>query len=248
MRDAPVMEPPPRRHRGGNKLPPGHPARGRPPKYERRWSWDGWGPDPERRDRNQRTRARRAVALAQGRGLLTPLLASVLYALYDASDERLNVTWWGEAYIARLVNGSGHYGDNEAGARTAGAWMAELKKLGWAQAIQRMVVVEGRLRFTTNAWRLVIPPALRSEVEAREDAARAKSSARWAHPGRVTPRAQSRPPVLSPHVATGHHDAPSPAGPNEPSADVEAQIAASRAALANAVKRAPPNTERPPRR
>jgi hypothetical protein len=180
--------------------------------------------------------------------LLTPLLASVLYALYDASDERLNVTWWGEAYIARLVNGSGHYGDNEAGARTAGAWMAELKKLGWAQAIQRMVVVEGRLRFTTNAWRLVIPPALRSEVEAREDAARAKSSARWAHPGRVTPRAQSRPPVLSPHVATGHHDAPSPAGPNEPSADVEAQIAASRAALANAVKRAPPNTERPPRR
>jgi len=188
------------------------------------------------------------VTLAQAGGLLTPLLAGVLYALYDASDERLSVTWWGEPYIARLVHGSANYDDREAGARTAGAWMAELKKLGWVQAIQRMVHVEGRLHFTTNAWRLVIPAPLRSEVEALEDAARAKSSSHRARPGRVTPGSQGRPfePQRAPSPAH-QGDVASPGASDEPLVDVGAQIAASRAALVEAAKRAPPD-KRPPRR
>lgn len=189
------------------------------------------------------------MALAQARGLLTPLLAGVLYALYDAADERLSVTWWGEPYIARLVHGSANYDEAEAGARTAGAWMAELKKLGWVQAIQRMVHVEGRLHFTTNAWRLVVPVQLRSELEAQEDAARAKSSVRRARPGRVTPRPQARPFDPSPPAPGPAHngDVALPGAPDEPPVDVEAQIAAGRAALVDAAKRAPPD-ERPPRR
>ncbi len=236
---------PPKPHRGGNRLPPGHPARGRPPSYQRCRSW---GPDPERRDRNQRTRTRRAVALAQQRGQLSPLLAGVLAALLDASDQRLSESWWRLSTIARLVLGAERYGeDKRAGQRTAGRWMAELRELGWVERVHRYEVGRGQLRWTSNLWRFVIPEELRAEVETVEDTARAKAQARRVPQGRVAPA-----------TTPGATEAPSPpeAGPSAEEAkplvtsvapepedapvDVEAELTRARAALVSALTRASP--------
>ncbi len=236
---------PPRPRRGGNRLPPGHPARGRPPSYQRCRSW---GPDPERRDRNQRTRTRRAIALAQQRGQLSPLLAGVLAALLDASDQRLSESWWRLSTIARLVLGAERYGeDKRAGQRTAGRWMAELRELGWVERVHRYEVGRGQLRWTSNLWRFVIPEELRAEVETVEDTARAKAQARRVPQGRVAPpgapgAAEAPPP---PEAGPSAEEAkplvtslaPEPEGP---SVDVEAELTRARAALVSALTRASP--------
>ena len=236
---------PPSRHRGGNQLPPGHPARGRPPSYQR---CPSWGPDPERRDRNQRTRTRRAVALAQQRGQLSPLLAGVLAALLDASDQRLSESWWRLSTIARLVLGAERYGeDKRAGQRTAGRWMAELRELGWVERVHRYEVGRGQLRWTSNLWRFVIPEELRAEVEEVEDIARAKAQARHAPQGRVTPPAGAgaaqapSPSQAGPLVekATPRVTSVAPE-PQEPPVDVGAELGRARAALVLALTRASP--------
>lgn len=235
----------PTRHRGGNQLPPGHPARGRPPSYERCRSF---GPDPERRDRNQRTRTRRAVALAQQRGQLSPLLAGVLAALLDASDQRLSESWWRLSTIARLVLGAERYGeDRRAGQRTAGRWMAELRELGWVERVHRYEVRRGQLRWTSNLWRFVIPEELRAEVEEVEDVARAKAQARRAPQGRAAPPAGASateappPPTASPLAgeATPRATPPAPE-PEEPPVDVGAELSRARAVLVSALTRASP--------
>jgi hypothetical protein len=235
---------PPTRHRGGNRLPPGHPARGRPPSYERCRSF---GPDPERRDRNQRTRTRRAVALAQQRGQLSPLLAGVLAALLDASDQRLSESWWRLSTIARLVLGAERYGeDKRAGQRTAGRWMAELRELGWVERVHRYEVGRGQLRWTSNLWRFVIPEELRAEVEAVEDIARAKAQARRIPQGRVAPPAASAaqappPPQAGPSAEKAATLVSSSApGAQEPPVDVGAELGRARAALVSALTRASP--------
>jgi hypothetical protein len=180
-----------RPHRGGNRLPPGHAARGRPPSYARIRSF---GPDPERRDRHQRARTRRAVALTQARGQLSTTLAGVLGALLDASDDRVSDGWWCLATIARMVLGAEHYGEDEdAGQRTAGRWMHELWELGWVEKVHRFRVVAGQCQATSNLWRVVIPAELRAEVTAGEDRARARHQ-----PRRVTSKAPASSPLKPP--------------------------------------------------
>ena len=89
-----------------------------------------------RRDRHQRSRTQRAVALALSRGELSPTLAAVMTALLDRCSDTLVASgspeercsgWWSLAYIARLIFGVDHYepGDPLAGQRSAGRWMAE---------------------------------------------------------------------------------------------------------------------------
>ena len=214
--------------RGGNHLPPGHAARGRPPSYARIRSF---GPDPERRDRHQRARTRRAVALAQARGQLSTTLAGVLGALLDASDDRVSDGWWCLATIARMVLGAEHYGEDEdAGQRTAGRWMHELWELGWVEKVHRFRVVAGQCQATSNLWRVVIPAQLRAEVTAGEDRARARHQ-----PRRITPQATA-PPFPPPPAP------PAPAEPDEhqggadeanrtPSEGYKAALAAARGLL-----------------
>ncbi len=95
--------------RGGNRLPPErYPARG--PAYDRSRAF---GVDRERRDKHQRTRTRRAIALAQTRGELPPILAAVLYQLLDlctdtllcpAPDEAPACSgWWSRRFIHDLI-------------------------------------------------------------------------------------------------------------------------------------------------
>jgi hypothetical protein len=95
--------------RGGNRLAPHrYPVCG--PRYVRVKSF---GPDPERRDRHQRTRARRAVSLALRRGQLSPVLAAVLLQLFEQCSDRLLEAapggeagcsgWWSLGYIHDLV-------------------------------------------------------------------------------------------------------------------------------------------------
>jgi hypothetical protein len=109
-----------RKRRGGNRLAPDH-YRSCGPRYERS---RGFSSDPERRDRGQRTRTRRAVALAITRGELSPVLATVLYQLIDRCPDTLvrpvPITeggaeglrrpnwplvsgWWSLGYIRNLV-------------------------------------------------------------------------------------------------------------------------------------------------
>ena len=166
--------------RGGNRLSPGHPSRGRAPSYPRCRTWR---PDPERRDRNQRARVRRAAAAAQKQGSLSPTQTAVLFALLDASDDYLNEAWWRLSTIAKLVYGEERYGeDPSAGQRTAGRWMAELRQLGWVERVHRFHVVRGQRRWTSNLWRFVIPEEFREAVTASEDARRARTLRRSTTP------------------------------------------------------------------
>jgi hypothetical protein len=176
--------------------------------YERRRRF---GPDLERRDRHQQGRTRRAVGLALVRGRLTPVLAAVLFQLLDRCNDRLVGPapedgeacsgWWSLAYIHHLVySAQGPEGvvvererDDESGARTAGRWMAALRELGWVDVIHRYKIVNGEQRGTSNLWRLGIPDDLRHELEAAEDATRARKVAR--RPPSVKPsRGGPRPP------------------------------------------------------
>jgi len=114
--------------------------------------------------------------MAQDAGLLPPHLAAVLGRLLDASDDHLTAGWWSLGWIARAVLGQDRYGpDNVGGQRTAGRWMAELHRLGWVQREHRFVVEAGRVRATSNLWRLVIPEPLRQAVLHSEDRARART-------------------------------------------------------------------------
>jgi hypothetical protein len=193
--------------RGGNRLGPGHPCHGRPPSYPRCRTW---GPDPERRDRNQRTRVRRAVALAQKQGSLSPTHAAVLFALLDASDDYLNEAWWRLSTIAKLVYGEGRYGDDpKAGQRTAGRWMAELRELGWVERVHRHRIARGQRLWTSNLWRFVIPEELREAVTASEDARRSRRLQKSPTP----PPAAQTPPVDAPEVRAGAKEQPVPGEP-----------------------------------
>lgn len=199
---------PGRSKRGGNRLEPDrYPARG--PAYERRRSF---GDDPERRDRNQRNRTRRAVAVALTRGELPDRLAVVLYQLLDRCTDTLLCPspddgpacsgWWSRRYIHDLVLPPDHDGDgppsddrddtatdttddaadeelvDDAGARTAGRWMAQLAELGWVESIHRHRVVNGEQWGTSNLWRFRIPDHLRTELHATEDEARSRGAGR----------------------------------------------------------------------
>lgn len=173
-----------RPHHGGNRLAQDHPAHGRAPRYTR---CRDWGPDPERRDRNQRMRTQRAAALAQAHGELSPHLAGVLLTLLVASDDQLTPGWWSLRWIARAVLGHEHYADG-GGQRTAGRWMHKLAQLGWIQLEHRFEVDHGRVRGTSNRWRIVIPEPLRDTVHTGEDRARARTLAQ-------RDRAAARPPA-----------------------------------------------------
>ena len=194
-----------RSRRGGNRLrPQQYPVRG--PTYQRRRCF---GADPERRDRNQRSRTRRAVAVALTRGELPDRLAAVLYQLLDRCTDTLLCPapdggpacsgWWSERYIHGLIFPDGDdRTDEEAnewgggdtkrrGARTAGRWMAELAQLGWVESIHRHRLVNGEISGTSNLWRLRIPDHLRGELHADEDTRRAQVR-RPGSAGRATPK------------------------------------------------------------
>jgi hypothetical protein len=198
-----------RRQRGGNRLSPDrYPVRG--PSYERRRVFPD---DPERRDRNQRNRTRRAVGMALTRGRLSDRLASLLSQLLDRCDDRLLGPapddgaacsgWWTLKYIHDLILPPDQVDDEEvadinegedvsdAGARTAGRWMSKLDELGWVNSIHRHRPVYGEKWGTSNLWRIRIPDDLRAELYELEDSARSRSAARRqkrSGPGRATPR------------------------------------------------------------
>lgn len=183
MASPPSTQPACARRRGGNRLPASHPAYGRAPAYTRNRELSD---DPERRDRNQRSRTYHAAAMAQRRGELPAALAAVLGVLLDASDDRLAPGWWSLATIARMVLGEDRYGDDpRGGQRTAARWMAALADLGWIERQHRFVKMGGgMIRGTSNIWRIQIPAHLREHLHAAEDAKRAKAAHR--HGGRVT--------------------------------------------------------------
>lgn len=164
--------------RGGNRLSGTHPARGRAPAYQRERDWPG--PDPERRDRHQRERVRRAADLAAQRGLLTATEHRWLTALLSFSDDRCSPVWPALTTIATRVHGVTRYrtsstddASSTRGQRTAGRWISRLVELGWVQRQHRYHNDAGRVVADTNLYRIVIPEPLRRELEAIEDRARA---------------------------------------------------------------------------
>jgi hypothetical protein len=161
------------RARGGNRLPEGHEARGRPPIYER---VRAFGDDPERRDRRQRERVRRAAELAAERGELDRILHRALIRLLEYGDDTCRPVWPALATIGRDVGG---YDE-----RTAGRWMAALGALGWVEKVHRYRFRDGHIEGDSNLWRVIIPAPLRALLEEREDAARSRSAK-----GRPTRRA-----------------------------------------------------------
>lgn len=175
--------------RGGNRLPEGHPARGRPPRYERCRALPD---DPERRDRQQRERTRRAAAMALDAGELPRRAHAALMVLLDLTDQRCSVTWHSLATIGRA--GGGYE------ARTAGRWMAELVELGWLHCQHRYRVVQGRYEATTNLWRIDIPDPWRQKVLEAEGRRRkeAKAEQRAGDARRYTPPRSSRPTIQTP--------------------------------------------------
>jgi hypothetical protein len=56
--------------------------------------------------------------------------------------------------------------------------MATLRELGWVEGVNRNRTVNGKPVGTSNLWRFRIPDDLRDEIEAAEDAARARKAAR----------------------------------------------------------------------
>jgi len=188
--------------RGGNRLPPErYPPKG--PTYERQRAF---APDPERRDRHQITRTRRAVALALTRGELPPVLEVVLHQCLDRCTDSLLCAapdggpacsgWWSERYVHSLVYPDTHdtdddgqlASDDHTGERTAGRWMAQLVALRWLDVIHRQKVINGQPTGTSNLWRIRIPDHLRAELQAAEDQARTRNAGPH-RKGRVTPTA-----------------------------------------------------------
>lgn len=203
MLPVPTLTPPVR-----PALPDAHAGRGR----ARLWGGNRLGPDrlpavgpvycrerdeptdPERRDRRQEQRHRRAIVLAQERGELSPLLAGVLGALlsFCDGDGRVGVIWPSLATIAKRVRGADWYDGKRAGSRTAGRWMRELRTLGWVQRQHRFAHEGGLVRGTSNRWWLTIPEHLRLELLAQEDEARSRTQRGRSGSGRVTPKGPGR--------------------------------------------------------
>lgn len=180
------------RVRGGNRLPEGHEARGRPPAYDRVRSF---GPDPERRDRRQRERSRRAAELAAERGELPRILHRAVIRLLEYGDDRCSPVWPSLTTIGRDIGGYDQ--------RTAGRWMAELVTLGWVERVHRYRFRDGHIEGDSNLWRVIIPERWRVLLQDREDAARSRSGK--ARPTRRAPQngpgrqrsGTSRPPAQS---------------------------------------------------
>jgi hypothetical protein len=171
-----------RPRRGGNRLPVGHPARGRAPRYERCRELP---PDPERRDKMQRHRTRIAAAEALKRAELDGLLHWALGVMLDLTDERCSITYHSLATIGKAAGGQDE--------RTVGSWLARLHELGWVQRRHRFKIEGGQVRGTSNEWRIDIPDHLRAERHAVAAAAAART--RKANKGkgsRYTPPARAR--------------------------------------------------------
>lgn len=204
--------------RGGNRLNPDQ-YRPNGPAYQRVRDFTA---DPERRDRHQKTRTRRAIGLAVTRGELPPLLGAVLHQLIDRCNDRLLEPgpddgprcsgWWSLHYIHDLIYPQSPAADNptsepvdnnpqddpqgdetRAGSRTAGRWMSALVELGWVEKIHRHRLVNGIAVGTSNLWRIKIPAHLRHEIHASEDAARSTNNPRRGRTTLSTRAGTSRP-------------------------------------------------------
>lgn len=253
---------PPRARWGGDHLGEGR-WRARGPSYQR---CRAVPTDPERRDRHQEARFRAAIALAQQRGELTPLLAGVLGVLpsFCDHDGRLKPIWPSLRQIAWRVRGKAWYGvetsdetaddgvdetGSTVGARTAGRWMQALGELGWVLRQHRYTWKHGAVRGTSNIWWLTIPTHLRDELEASEDARRSEALAGRRRGGRVTPRRGdsngAREPAPSRHYAAAETrrqaaDQKNAAAPVVDPGEVAARLADARDQLRRRPGPAPP--------
>lgn len=199
----PPSSPTPSR-RGGNRLPVGHPARGAPPAPYRRIRQ--FPLDPERRDRHQRERTRRAANAAVAAGELTREDRAGLEVLLEHTDATATVPIFPRlATIAQEARGAQHYAEPTAGARTAHRWIARLVTLGWVHKVHRTKPQpDGSVVATSNAYRVDIPDRWRTERQALEDGARSRSTK-----GRPTSKApQNR--------RGGSHPNSPPVGPVQP--------------------------------
>jgi hypothetical protein len=167
--------------RGGNRLPAGHPARGRTHRYERCRELP---PDPERRDKHQRERTRIAANDALARGELDLCEYTALMALLDLTDKTCKVTYH---QLETIGSEAGGYSR-----RTVCTWLARLRQRGWVQRAHRFTVGDGgQMVGTSNLWRIDIPAHLRAERYAAEQKRRGDAAARRAGPGRYTPPARA---------------------------------------------------------
>lgn len=172
---------------GGNHLAPGHKHRAWTPDYDRVREFPS---DPERRDKWQRERTRRAASLAlHERGELSKEEAHYLDVMLNLTNETCKITYHSLTAIGIAAGG--------AAAKTAGYWLGRLRTLGWVQARHRWKPVRSRIEATTNEWRIDIPEHLRAEVLEREaeKRARTREENRSKKPGRYTPKATSGPEV-----------------------------------------------------
>ena len=177
IEDVDLLEVPARR-RGGNRLPVGHPARGRTHRYPRQRMLPE---DHERRDRHQRERTRRAAIRAVGEGALTRSQHQILETLISFSDEHLTMVWPTLGTIGQRAGGLDE--------RTVGRHMQALKELGWVAWNHRYKFVAGRIVADSNLWRVDIPPRYRAQLHQSEDRARQRKAK-----GRATTKApQNRP-------------------------------------------------------
>lgn len=168
----------PSRPRGGNRLPVGHPARGRTHRYTRQRMLPE---DNERRDRHQRERTRRAAIRAVTEGTMTRHQHQVLETLISFSDEHMTMVWPTLGTIGKRAGGLDE--------RTVGRHMQALKELGWVAWSHRYKFVAGRIVADSNLWRIDIPTRYREQLHQSEDRARQRKAK-----GRATTRApQNRP-------------------------------------------------------
>lgn len=160
-----------------------HVIKGRPPRYKR---CRALPTDPERRDRHQRERIRRAAASALACGELTKHLYFVLMFLTSLTTDEAQPNWSGQAYIGRRAGGFA--------ARTVCRWFKDLKDLGWVHVQHRWQVRDGLIVGATNLWRIDIPEDYRVELEAAEDAKRAATLAKR-RPERALPASPTPPEI-----------------------------------------------------
>lgn len=175
--------------RGGNRLPPGHPARSRRP-YD---SVRKLPPDPVRRDRMAKEHALRAVSHAANDGELCAQEVAVLAALVSFSGSSLEPSFPGLGAIGSRAGGMA--------ARTAGTWLASLRAKGWVVRAHRYLhyrdphTRERSMRGTSCLWRVDVPERWLGPIQANAQQARSVPKKRAPHgapaPGKgvATPKA-----------------------------------------------------------